>query len=433
MTTETLPEHVRRPHIRPVQPIQVQKEGKVFAALRDPLMLTQQTLVVAPQAVQVLQAFQGKMTIEELAERFKAPLEQFVQLAEALEKVGLLWGPTFEKLEGQWKKQITERGAFPATCSTTLGKDAAECRQAIRKFFDDTEDPELDEAPRGLVAPHLDYQRGWPNYATAYYPLQRMKQKPDRVVVLGTNHFGLGDGVVMSEHGFFTPLGKVRPDKPLVDAMIDKLGRPLVIDQLDHLAEHSVELQLPFIQYCLGDVPVLGVLVPDPLNELALDQAEAETETEAAEGSGAGESRDDGASPTNPRGGKKNERIGYADFVSALRDSLQSLGGNTFVVASSDLSHVGPQFGEPRKIDDQRRFDVERHDREMLGKYVAGDVDDFLSAMKWNQNPTRWCSIGNMTAALSLLEPETIELLDYRQATDENGMVLVSSAAIAFC
>ena len=123
-------------------------------------------------------------------------------------------------------------------------------------------------------------------------------------------------------------------------------------------------------------------------------------------------------------------RVSAPPFIEALNEELASVGGRTFFVASSDLSHVGPQFGEPRKIDQQRRVDVERHDREMIAKFIEGDSGEFLSAMRWNKNPTRWCSIGNMAALLQLAQPNSIELIDYRQATDEQHNTLVSSAAI---
>ena len=126
-----------------------------------------------------------------------------------------------------------------------------------------------------------------------------------------------------------------------------------------------------------------------------------------------------------------DERVTLEQFATALRASLEEVGGETLFVASSDLSHVGPQFGEPRPVDEQRRFDVERLDRDLLAKFATGDPEDFVSAMRWNRNPTRWCSIGNMTAILMLTEPEAVELIDYRQAYDERGFALVSSAAIA--
>ena len=117
-------------------------------------------------------------------------------------------------------------------------------------------------------------------------------------------------------------------------------------------------------------------------------------------------------------------------FVDALRGILGDLGGDTLFVASSDLSHVGPQFGEPRPVDDQRRMDVEQHDRDMIAKFLTGDPEEFLGAMRWNRNPTRWCSIGNMSALLRLAGASEIELIDYRQACDDRGMAMVSSAAM---
>lgn len=67
----------------------------------------------------------------------------------------------------------------------------------------------------------------------------------------------------------------------------------------------------------------------------------------------------------------------------------------------------------------------------MMAKFLGGDSDEFIAAMNWNKNPTRWCSVGNMAALLSLTQPDSVELIDYRQAFDDNGMALVSSAAIA--
>ena len=74
---------------------------------------------------------------------------------------------------------------------------------------------------------------------------------------------------------------------------------------------------------------------------------------------------------------------------------------------------------------------MERHDREMMSKFIENDVDQFVEAMKWNNNATQWCSIGNMSAILDLVKPEEIELIDYRQACDPKGVALVSSCAMA--
>ncbi len=393
---DALPDHIRRPDMRPVQPVPVMKDGQQLFALRDPGMYNKQTMVVPPQALMVLQQFRGEQSIDEIARQFRGDVQQFVQLAQTLDGVGLLWGPTFDKLESDLKSSLEERGAFAAGASASMGQDDDTCRRRIESYFEQTEDPELDARPVGIIAPHLDYDRGWPNYAAAYY-LLRSGAPPDRVIVLGTNHFGVGDGVVLTEFGFESPMGRCPCDSEIVGRLQEKLGPNLIVDQLDHVGEHSIQLQLPWLQYCFGNVPIVAALIPDPLVPMI---------------------ENDG------------KRIEGPAFVQALTEVLDDVGGLTQFIASSDLSHVGPQFGEPRPVDEQRRLEVEQHDREMLGKFMTGDAEDILAAMRWNKNSTRWCSLGNMTAALQLARPSTIELIDYRQAFDERGIAMVSSAAL---
>ena len=69
----------------------------------------------------------------------------------------------------------------------------------------------------------------------------------------------------------------------------------------------------------------------------------------------------------------------------------------------------------------------------MLAKFLEGDSRGFVEAMTWSKNPTRWCSVGNMSVLLDLVGDGEIELLDYRQAVDPKGMALVSSCACSVC
>jgi AmmeMemoRadiSam system protein B len=397
MASKLPPEHIRRPHLRPVQPKPLVKDGKPLVALRDPSMLVPRTLVIPAQWMPVLQHFRGERSIAEIAEQLGGNADQLESLARQLDEVGLLWGPTFERLESELKQKLRAESSFPATSSRSMGETAEACREAIDGYFEQTEEPDLAAPAAGIVAPHLDYQRGWPNYAAAYHGFKG-RETPNRVVILGTNHLGIGDGVVLSEYGFDSPMGRCPADTTVVRKLVQRLGDPLTVDQLDHLSEHSVQLHVPWIQYFFGDVAVVAALIPDPLVPML---------------------EDDGRRITGPQ------------FVEAMRDVLEEVGGNTLYVASSDLSHVGLQFGEPRPVDDQRRLDVERHDRDMLANFLTSDAEAFLSGFVWNKNPTRWCSIGSMASILDLVQPEAVELIDYRQAYDERGFALVSSAAIA--
>ncbi len=396
MSSQLLPNHVRTPHLRPIQPILVQKDGKPLIALRDPAMLVNQTMMVSLQAMHLLQQFNGEHNLDAIAQAVGIAVDQLEALASGLDRLGLLWGPTFEKFEQELKARLAKTGAIAAGAATTLGNSREEIVRQIDEWLGETEDPELGTDVAGLVAPHLDYQRGWPNYAAAYKSLSGIA-RPDRVVILGTNHYGIGDGVVLTEYAFDTPLGRAPVDGSIVKELSARFGPNLTIDQLDHVAEHSIQLQIPWIQRQWGDVPVVAALVPDPLSPML---------------------KDDG------------ERVTGEDFAVALGETLEKAGGRTFFVASADLSHVGPQFGEPRPVDQQRRHDVELHDREIMGKFIAADPEEFLGAMKWSNNPTRWCSVGNMLATLIAAKPQEIELIDYRQACDEQGLCLVSSAAM---
>ena len=60
--------------------------------------------------------------------------------------------------------------------------------------------------------------------------------------------------------------------------------------------------------------------------------------------------------------------------------------------------------------------------------HQVGGPDDLVAAMAWQQNPTRWCSTGNIVAALMIAQPERVQLLRYMAAMDPQGMGMVTSA-----
>ena len=423
--------HVLTPHARRVQPMRLQKEGKQFVALRDPSMLIPETMFVQPQALQVIGLFEGELSSSEIAEKIVAAetpergkvlaeaQKQVEMLAGKMDQFGLLWGPTFDGYEKQMAEKLHKDGAFPIQASGSLVQLAHQAKGdgtkppedveeqkawgkelaigMLETWLQAAEDPEFETPVIGLVVPHLDYVRGSDVYASGYRAWVNAR-KPDRIVILGTNHFGMGDGAVMTRLDFETPLGRVLSDKAVIEGMAEKLGERLFKDELDLLPEHSAELHLPFIQHIFRDVPVVVGLVPDPLIPMISDDG---------------------------------KRVSNEEFTLALREVLGEVGGLTYFVSSADLSHVGPQFGEPKPVDDARREEVERHDREHLAKFLENDSKGFLEAMEWCKNQTRWCSIGNMSTTVAIADADSVELIDYRQASDDRGAHLVSVASIA--
>jgi AmmeMemoRadiSam system protein B len=91
-----------------------------------------------------------------------------------------------------------------------------------------------------------------PVAASAYFELAQ-DGKPDTVVLLGPNHTGYGSALsIMTEGTWQTPLGNVEIDTEMAKAIMQETNI-IDIDEMAHRYEHSIEVQLPFLQFLYGD------------------------------------------------------------------------------------------------------------------------------------------------------------------------------------
>ncbi|TET20378.1 AmmeMemoRadiSam system protein B [Candidatus Bathyarchaeota archaeon] len=103
----------------------------------------------------------------------------------------------------------------------------------------------------GLICPHAGYMYSGSVAAHAYYNLA-VDGKPDVVVIFGPNHTGRGSALaLMSEGVWRTPLGDVEIDTLTAKQIVDE-SRIVDVDDSAHTFEHSIEVQLPFLQYLYG-------------------------------------------------------------------------------------------------------------------------------------------------------------------------------------
>ncbi len=103
----------------------------------------------------------------------------------------------------------------------------------------------------GLISPHAGYMYSGPVAANAYFELAS-DGAPDVVVILGPNHTSYGSALaVMTEGLWQTPMGNVKIDTEVAHA-IAREAPILDIDEAAHRFEHSIEVQLPFLQYLYG-------------------------------------------------------------------------------------------------------------------------------------------------------------------------------------
>ncbi len=103
----------------------------------------------------------------------------------------------------------------------------------------------------GLVCPHAGYMYSGPIAAHAYHELA-LDGKPEVLVILGPNHTGYGSALAAMNEGFWrTPLGDVEVDSEIANGIV-KESRIVDVDESAHSFEHSIEVQLPFLQYLYG-------------------------------------------------------------------------------------------------------------------------------------------------------------------------------------
>jgi MEMO1 family protein len=100
---------------------------------------------------------------------------------------------------------------------------------------------------RAAVVPHAGYIFSGPIAAHAFAAIAA-ERPPATVLVLGVNHSGRGAPAALSSRDWLTPLGPVPVDPDLVRALDH---RPIEIDETAHTREHSIEVELPFLEYVL--------------------------------------------------------------------------------------------------------------------------------------------------------------------------------------
>lgn len=111
----------------------------------------------------------------------------------------------------------------------------------------------------GLISPHAGYLYSGPVAAHGFYRLA-LETKPEVIVILGPNHRGIGGSIAVGkEREWHTPLGSVQIDRELGDSIVSAFHGAQQDDSA-HTWEHSIEVQLPFLQYIYeGDFRFLPI------------------------------------------------------------------------------------------------------------------------------------------------------------------------------
>jgi len=119
----------------------------------------------------------------------------------------------------------------------------------------------LGERIVALVAPHAGYVYSGATAAAAYRQVQG--QSFDAVIVIAPSHRDAFDGVsLMAKGGYATPLGALPVHREIAERLL-KSGAGIRETTLGHGLEHAIEVQLPFIQRAIGEVPIVPLVMMD--------------------------------------------------------------------------------------------------------------------------------------------------------------------------
>lgn len=396
---------LRLPKLRQLEPIPVAARGERWIALKDPAGWVEAPFEIPPDFAFLLQFLDGKHSLRDIQKAYADATGEFLflsnieKLVTQLDEAYLLDTPRFQ----EYRKGII-RAFRAAPARRPAGKGYPRDPKRLAGLLDRL----LEEAPpvgklpgrlAGIVAPHLEIETAGPAYAAAYAPLA-VEGEADVAIVLGTCHAGLASGFALTRKEYETPLGRLPIDTELVDAVVEAVPTALEEDHA-HRAECTIEYQAVFLSHLFGKrrrpFRILPVLC----------------------GFGAGDAK-----------APEQKRI-ILQFLGALEAAVARSGKRAVWIASADLSHVGPRFGDARGMSPAALAKVAEVDRQVMEPALAGDADEFLARILRVQEGHRICGFPVLYCLARLAPRAKGRLVDYGQgAADDMGSFITYASAV---
>jgi len=230
------------------------------------------------------------------------------------------------------------------------------------KFMVDKEGAKIDAI--GVVSPHAGYIYSGP-VAGAVFSHIKFK---DTFILIGPNHRGMGKPFsIMTSGSWKTPLGEVEINSELAQAILKASGY-LEEDSLAHRYEHSLEVQVPFLQYFKPDVSIVPIV---------LSQADPPV---------------------------------YEEIGRALAAAIKKAGNDAVIVASSDMTHYEPH----EKARDK--------DRQAIEAILDLDAAELVKRInRFNITMCGYAPAISLITAAKALGAKKAELVKYQTSGDTSG------------
>ena len=246
------------PRLRAVATHPVVQAGQPSILLRDPLRLANKTVVIPQQLAPLLALCDGTRDPNgiraSLAVRFGLRIAPHTieRLLAALDDSLLLDNDRFAQAR---ERALMEYRQAPFRPPTSVGQSYPSSAEDLHAKLDGYMDAVDDVRPgsadgRGLVSPHIDYERGGTVYARVWKRAAEAVKAADLVVLLGTDHYGKDGHLTLTRQHYATPFGVLPTEQTIVDALAEAIGPEAAFaDELYHRSEHSIELAAVWLHH----------------------------------------------------------------------------------------------------------------------------------------------------------------------------------------
>ena len=213
-----------------------------------------------------------------------------------------------------------------------------------------------------------------------------------------------GGRFTLTRKDFKTPLGVARTDQRYLDRLVRHYGDGLFDDELAHLPEHSIELEVVLLQYLYeGRRPIR--IVPLVVGSFQ-DCIAAECPPE---------SQDD-----------------IRRMIDALRNVEAETKEPICYVISGDLAHIGPKFAAPEPVSDELLSHSKNQDQAILCQAEAADPARYFRIVADELDERAICGYPPTYIVLEATQPRRGKVLHYDKVVEETGFESVSFASVGF-
>jgi AmmeMemoRadiSam system protein B len=392
-----------------LQFIPIHHAGKQMILIQDHISLVPKGSHVDVSAYRFLTMLDGRKTIRDLQIELMRQRggvlvgsDEVIDYIHKLDEIYLLESEHFNIARD---KIIMEFGAQEHRPCVLCGNSYPEDSQELKKTLDQIlahspEIPSSEKRVQAIVAPHIDISAGAGVYASAYQMVHYTT--PSRVVILGVGHQMSKGLFSLTEKNFVTPLGLVKNESSKTHELKQACKDVMAENDFDHRSEHSIEIQVVFMQHLLGseNFTIIPILCGSFQNNLF-----------------------------------RYSRKAYLDkagpFLDKLEHIVNSPDVDTLVVAGVDFSHVGPKFGHDHPaayLENQAKA----HDQNLLHHLSGLDIDQFWEESKKLQDRFNVCGFPAMACLLEILPSCQGQILKYEMRHETATQSAVSFAAVVF-